>query len=505
MLNMPSPGTERVATNGLAILVAATLAIAGGYLAGNGNVALVIVTAGCVVGALLLLRPAVALWFVIVGGLVVTGLTQLYLPEFQFIRWAFAVFSWALGAIAILRSLIAKPGSRNAKLPSVCGWMLAFAGIAAVSSALNFSNTQTLLFGVKGYFQVWGLFIAILFMRWPEQVIDRLPRLLVGIALIQLPFVLHQYLFLVPARIGIGNSVVAEDVVSGTLGATVTGGGANAVLSLVLVIATAVLLAKFKRRLISGPRLCLYLAILMLPIVLNSNKIALVYLLLVYLMLFSGEILKAPLRAIFVAGLFGVILAMVSWSYLKMAERNEPGLDWKAFVTEAIEKNLRESNGYGDYQLNRFTSLTFWVAKHRHADWDKILLGHGVAASREAEGGTLSPATLAQRVYPGVGIGLTTVSAILWDTGVIGLACWLALLGSAWRAAGRLARHYDAIPARAAALRGFQVAIPIMFISFFHKSFLTFHLPYQMLLILVLAYVGYWQMKAGAEVNAAQK
>jgi hypothetical protein len=90
--------------------------------------------------------------------------------------------------------------------------------------------------------------------------------------------------------------VVAEDIVSGTLGATTTGGGANAVLSLLLIIAAAILLAEFKRGLISGPRLCLCLVILMLPIVLNSNRVALVYLVLVYLMLFSGEILKAPLK-----------------------------------------------------------------------------------------------------------------------------------------------------------------------------------------------------------------
>ena len=293
--------------------------------------------------------------------------------------------------------------------------------------------------------------------------------------------------------------MVAEDVVSGTLGATTTGGGANAVLSLVLIIAAAILLAKFKRGLISGPRLCLCLLILMLPIVLNSNRVALLYLLLVYFMLFSGEIFKAPLKAMFMAVLFGLILATVTWSYMKTTSRADPTLGWSSIVTQAVEQNTREDHGYGAYELNRFTSLTFWVKEHRNATWDKVLLGHGVAASREAEGGAISPRTLAQRAYPGVGIGLTTVSAVLWDTGVVGLACWLAILVSAYRAAGRLAQHYDAIPSRAAALRGFQVAIPILFISFFHKAFLTFHLPYQMLLLLVLAYVGYWQMKAWAD------
>ena len=491
--------TDRSTANLVVVFVATALAAAGGLLVGRGDTTLTILAAGGAIGMFLLVKPTLALWFVILGGLVLTGLTQLYLPQFQFVRWAFALLAWALAVVAILQRVVATPRAGNAKLPAVWWWMLAFASVAALSSALNVNDTQTLLFGLKGHFQVWGLFIAIILMRWPEEVIDRLPRVLVGIALIQLPFVLHQYLVLVPARVGLGGLVVAEDVVSGTLGATTTGGGANAVLSLLLIIAATILLAKFQRGLLSGPRLCLCLLILLLPIVLNSNRVALLYLLLVYLMLFSREIFKAPLRAMFMAVLFGLVLATVSWSYLKTTSRSDPALGWTSVVTQAVEQNTRENYGYGGYQLNRFTSLTFWVNEHRRAAWDKILLGHGVAASREAEGGALSPSTLAQRAYPGVGIGLTTVSAILWDTGVVGLACWLAILVSAFRTAGRLALYYDAIPPRAAVLRGFQVAVPILFISFFHKAFLTFHLPYQMLLLLVLGYVGYWQMKASAD------
>lgn len=491
--------THRGIATLLVVFAATALAALGGVIAGRGDATLTVLAAGCAIGAFLLGKPTLALWFVIFGGLVLTGLTQLYLPQFQFIRWAFALLACAIGGIAILRFLLAAPGARAEKLPGVWWWLLAFAGVAAVSSALSYSDTATLLFGLKGHFQDWGLFIAIVLMRWPEKVIDRLPRILVGIALIQLPFVLHQFLVLVPARAGLGGLVVAEDIVSGTLGATTTGGGANAVLSLLLIIAAAILLAEFKRGLISGPRLCLCMVILMLPIVLNSNRVALVYLVLVYLMLFSGEILKAPLKALLVAGVFGLILATVLWSNMKLASRADTSLDLEGAVTLAIEQNTREDYGYGAYELNRYTSLTFWVQEHRNANWEKILLGHGVAASREAEGGTISPKTLAQRAYPGVGIGLTTVSAILWDTGIVGLACWLAVLVSAYRAAGRLARHYDAVPARAAALRGFQVAIPILFISFFHKAFLTFHLPYQTLLLLVLAYIGYWQVKAWEE------
>ena len=483
----------------LALFVAVTLAAAGGALAGSGDITLAVLAAGCAFGVFLLFRPTLALWFVILSGLVLAGLTQLYLPQLQFIRWTVSLLAWALGGLALLQYLFTTSAPGSSKLPTVWWWMLAFAGVALLSGALNFNDKETLLFGLKGHFQMSGLFVAIIMIRWSEDVIDQLPRLIVGIALMQLPFVLHQHLFLVPGRLGLGGGVVAEDVVSGTLGATVGGGGANAVLSILLIIAAAIVLANYKRGLMSPTRLCLYLVILMLPIVFNSNRVALLYLMLVYLMLFSAEIFKAPLKAVFVTMLFVLTLAIVSWSYMTMSSKADTSLGWRGFVSQTIERNTAEGHGYGRFQLNRWTGLTFWVREHRNATWDKILAGHGVGASREGEGGAIAPKTLAQRRYPGVGIGLTSVSAILWDAGIIGMMCWVAIFWSGYRAAGRLARHYVNVPSRAAALHGAQVAMPILLISLFHKSFLTFHVPYQTLVLLVLGYVGYWQMKARAD------
>jgi len=489
----------------LALFVAVTLAAAGGLLAGSGDVTLAILAAGSAIGVVLLSRPTVALWVVVFSSLVLAGLTQLYLPQLQFIRWTVGLLAWALGVVALLRYMFTTSAPGSSKLPTVWWWMVAFAGVALLSGALNFSNTETLLFGLKGHFQMSGLFVAIIMMRWSEDVIDKFPRVIVGIALVQLPFVLHQYLFLVPGRLGLGGGVVAEDVVSGTMGATVGGGGANAVLSILLIIAAAIVLANYKRGLISPLKMCLNLLVLMLPIAFNSNRIALLYLLLVYLLLFSADIFKAQLKAIFVTTLFVLTLASVSWSYMNLASTADTSLGWRGFVSQTIARNTDEGHGYGRFQLNRWTGLTFWVREHRDATWDKILAGHGVGSSREGEGGAMSPTTLAQQRYPGVGIGLTSVSAILWDAGIIGLACWLAILWSAYLAAGRLARHYVTVPSRAAALHGFQVAIPILFISLFHKSFLTFHVPYQSLVLLVLGYIGYWQMKAWADVATKQK
>jgi hypothetical protein len=172
--------TDRSSASLLVLLVAVTLAAASGVIAGRGNITLAILAAGCAIGVFLLARPILALWFVIVCGLVLAGLTQLYIPQLQFIRWVVGLLSWAIGGVALLRYMFATPALGPSKLPTLWWWMLAFAGVALLSSALNFSNTETLLYGLKGHFQVWGLFVAIIMMRWSEDVIDKLPRLLVG-------------------------------------------------------------------------------------------------------------------------------------------------------------------------------------------------------------------------------------------------------------------------------------------------------------------------------------
>jgi hypothetical protein len=479
------------------VVLLAVVGIAmGSLLAGSGNVMVAIMALGVLGGIVLLLKPVLSLWSVLIGGLVVTGFTQLYVPQLQFIRWAVALLASILGIIAIANYVFRNRSGDRAALPSVIWWMLAFIGVALASSFVNFENADTLIYGLKGYLQVLGILFAIVLMGWDGAIVDRIPKLLVGVALIQFPFVLHQYLYLVPARVGLGNGIVAEDVIAGTLGASATGGGANAVLSLLLLIATSLLLALYRRKQVSGAVLSVCLVILLVPVMLNSNRISLFYLLMIYLMLFSRDLLKAPAKAIAMGALFVLIIGGVFWSYSKLLSNSQPSSGWEDFIAHTFEQNTSAGFGYGHYQLNRWTSVTFWVQEHRHAPLSTLLLGHGAGAARDAEGGAISADTLAQRDYAGVGIGLTTVSAVLWELGIIGLACLLAVMIVAFRSAGRLATFYDKEPYRAAMFQGLRVGIALFAVSLIHKSSLTFHLPYQTLLLMVLGYIGYWDAKS---------
>ena len=105
---------------------------------------------------------------------------------------------------------------------------------------------------MKGYFQMWGLFLSVVYLRWPESFTKNLAWGLFLIALLQLPFVAHEYFVLVPKRFGLGNGIVPVDIVAGTFGAILEAGGANAVLAAYQVIVVACLLALWKNGALSG-------------------------------------------------------------------------------------------------------------------------------------------------------------------------------------------------------------------------------------------------------------
>jgi hypothetical protein len=118
------------------------------------------------------------------------------------------------------------------------------------------------------------------------------------------------------------------------------------------------------------------------------------------------------------------------------------------------------------------------------------LVGHGLGASREQEDSGLVH-TLAEQKYPGLNIGHTAVSALLWDTGVIGLVTVLGMLGSAFLMAGSLARHYRGRDAfRCGLYEGLQAAIAVLALGLAHKDFFVVHIPYQTVTYLIIGYVA---------------
>jgi hypothetical protein len=229
---------------------------------------------------------------------------------------------------------------------------------------------------------------------------------------------------------------------------------------------------------------------------LNSSRASAVYAVVVFIFILRREIIRRPLR--FVGASLALVAIGVAFmlSYMALDQRQ-----WGDrfptvgdMVAHVLEHNTAEGEGYGSLALNRTTALTFWVREAHRYPLSQILLGHGLSSSKEGDGKLLDTSTnLASKVYSGMGIGLTTASALLWDLGILGLLAALSLPLAGYVAAGRLVEQNAASPFHAGLFEGLQAACVLVALSFFHKNSLTFHLGYQVffgLLFGLLVYCG---------------
>lgn len=448
----------------------------------------------------MLFFPDALLWIVVLGGLVVAGVLEIYLPTLQVLRWGFAGASVLLLVAVVLRDHLLggrAPVVRAEHPPAILRWALAFLAVCGMSTLLNWNGIGHVIFGWKGYFQLWGLFLSLALTRQTPTLFRKAPRLLLGIAFLQLPFVAEQFAILVPQRKGLPG-VVPADIVAGTFGGSVVGGGANSLLALYLLSTIAVLVALWRAGAFAGRRWPLPAAgLLMLPLFFNESKASIVLLTVAFVLIFREDIRLRPVRfAGFSLGLIA-LLAGLLFSYTMLSDR-AADRDPIYYLEHAVQQNSSEGFRYGGYELNRFTSLKFWAEQRPRYGAKEFLLGHGLGESRDQLGVIdLASDTLASVRYRGLGIGVTTAAGLLWEVGVVGTLIVAAMLFSAFRLAGRLARRAKSAWERGW-FNGIQAVVAMVALSLLHNNFFLFHFEYQTFVLLLLGYLCY----VGRQVNA---
>ncbi len=476
--------------------IVGTLGIFGGLLSAMGRPDYTAIFLGLAIAVLAASSRKAVFWFVVIGALVVTGLAQLYLPASgaRYVRYVVPVASLALLLHLAHDWLVALPRDRTDLLPVPLMWALAFAAVAVVSVLVNLSTPDVALMGARNYFQMGAFLLGLALLRWDDHAkfARSIVRALVLIALLQLPFALHQYLVLVPQRVGLGNGIVPVDVVAGTFGAALFGGGANAVLAAFQIIVVAILLALWKHGALSLFRVAALSLLLLSPLLVNQAKIAVLYLPLVFLVLFHRDFIVRPGKFL-VAGIGMAGFVAVLMTALMVTHPTGRLQNWSELIDYVVARQTADIEERREQYsaLSRWTAITFWAREHATGNPVTTLVGHGLGASREPEGEADGVHTLAERKYPGIRIGYTAVSALLWDTGVIGLGAVLAMFASGFLTAGWLSRHYRTRDRfRAGLFEGLQAALAVLALGLAHKDFFVVHIPYQALTYLLLGYIA---------------
>lgn len=471
-------------------LLAFGMALVGGGVSALGNLTVAIVFVGLLVALVVAPSRNAVFWFVVTSGLILVGVMQLY-ASVKYARYVVPLVAAFLLLHAIMERLTQRKGPSREPVAEIVWWSLAFMLFTALSTIVNWAGVGNAIVGLKGYFQVWTLFFAMALIRWDDRFLDTLPRALLAIAFVQLPFVLHEYFVIVPRRESLGGAVVAVDIVAGTFGANEFGGGANAALTVFLFSVIACLLGVWKQGALSTRALLGLTLVLLFPVFINETKISAIYLPMVIAIVFYRDIIERPGRFIAMGGVaVGVLVGLLTALAVFQPSGKIKSIEDLVQFTIQTQMASTEERGSHYSELSRWTALTFWAQEHVHANPVNTLFGHGLGASRVQESGLeLGASSLAESKYGGMQIGYTAVSSLLWDTGLVGCGAMLGMFFAAFRTAGRLARYYAARPVRAGVFEGLRAAVAILALSLAHKDFLVFHIPFQTLIFLLFGYL----------------
>lgn len=471
----------------LLITGAIAVALLAGAFVAKANFIWVVGLLGVLTAGAMVFSREATLWFVVITGLVVVGVCLMYVPGTGYFKYIPPLASAAL-LVHMLSDWLQHP---NRFVPSTVQVFLVFMVLSLVSMAANWQSFGMAGVGLKSYYPMWTLFLGLAMIRWRPEVIDAFPKVALWLALLQLPFVAHQFLFLVPMRENIAG-IVPVDIVAGTFGGDIWGGGANSVLTLFLIIVCACLLGMWRQGAISGFTALGGVLLLLTPVLVNSARAALIYLPLVFGMVFMSDMVRHPLRALAGVAVAAGLVAAMLMSYTVL--NKTPGTEsWRDLLRNTYEYQLAsERERSGDYSsLSRWTVLTFWAERQRASAVVQTLIGHGPGSSRVEEQGLDLADTLAERRFAGRQIGYTAVAALLWDVGVLGLAVVLILFWAGFLQARRLMKYYAGKdPARAGIAQGLSAALVILVLSLAHKDFFVFHIPYQTLVVCVFGYLA---------------
>lgn len=459
----------------------AAMAAFAGLLAATASPLRVALGVGAILGGLLLLAPKANLWLAVTVGLT-TGavLSQLGAGATK-LQWGIVLLSLML-FVPILLQMLPRP-----RLPAFMWLYLLFIVLSIITTLIHWNGLSPMVAGMKRYFQALGIMLAltVLHITWQDN--QRIHKTFYWIALLQLPFVLWEFFVLVPMRASRRSAADyasdLTDVVAGTFGANLGGGSPGAEMVGFVLILVAFAWARWRMGLVPTKRLAWFVVAMLPCITLGEVKfVALLFPLLV-MVLYKDDITANPGR--FLPIMLGAGILTVALAYLYF------GLFSGGSVEKGFSDMLRynvEDQGYGKLILNRSTAVTFWWDRQGMHDPVGFFFGNGLGSSYWTPDPTVPSGVIGAK-FPYYGVGLTALTTLLWDVGLIGTLLYLGVFVAAFVQAGRLYKK-ETDPAIRSNLLGIRTGIAV-FVAFipYRDSMLTI-LPFQIVVAVVLGYLG---------------
>lgn len=455
-------------------IVSILLAISLAFLIVSGNYMALFLFVGTLGGLFLFANPVYCFWILFFSVFLMGGIIS-HFPQITTLRWGIVLLSLMLGLRTVAEFAVPGKGRAEVKLDRLLLLVAAFIFTGIASSLINRISPVNMAVALKNYFQFIPVAFALAILpQFKQRSIAK--KIVIGlliVAVIQVPAALYQRFVLGPQFIATyGKLIAVNDAICGTFANSLRGGASKA-LSLYLLFVSGMLVSFAKHKILSWRKALIVSLFLMVPIIFNETKVSFVYIPVLFAVIFRKELLSFGLKGIISLVACLAIIAGLGYAYKAVYTKSD--LEFEKYVKQSLEYNFG-TRGYGRYDLNRLTVLTFWIKERKHYDFLSLLTGHGLDATNEAEDGLFGEKGSMAARYPFYGIGLTMVSKLLWETGVLGMTCFLAIIITAFK---RISRYRQNLAIQAnvfqqAILLGLQAGLALCFIeSFVSQAFRT--------------------------------
>jgi hypothetical protein len=474
------------------IAIASFLAILFGLIAVTTNPIFIGLAVGLVMGVFLLTIPKKTIWLVIALGLATPALFDMAGHGLSRMLWAISMLAILLWLPSLLN--LFDLNSNNKKYIPLFIWVaIIFALFAITTTVFQLHSSGELVGGFKRYFQTYGLMLALTTLAITKKDFDKWLKLLLILALLQLPFALFELLVLVPIRGGLGAGADATDVVAGTMGANLEGGSPNPIMVMFVLMAFSFVISRWKAGLIHTSRIFWLGFILLVPLVMGETKVVVIMLPIMGLVLLRKDIIHNPGKYLPIFFLVLAFTAMLAFVYVYiMLDSN-----FTDALIGSINYNV-DNLGYGNFLLNRTTVMSFWWNLHGWHDPVTFLFGHGLGSSYGAGNDAGHIAIL----YPNYGINLTTVSTILWDLGLVGLALYISIFIIAWYQLSKLWKQSDSVKVKADCL-SIQAGIALTLLFLVYSDSQVNLMAHEIIIAMLLGYAAFLHQEQQRETNGS--
>lgn len=293
-----------------------------------------------------------------------------------------------------------------------------------LSTVLNETPIFQAIVGGKNLVIFWSYFLLIALFAIPFSTTEKFVRWLLWIAVLQLPFALYQYFFVVPERI---HSLSAWDAIVGSFGGSQMAGGASGTMAYMLLLAVLIAInlnkcGQLNRLLLLGITLIaggiIFMAEVKVAPLLMTVGLAVVY---------RKTFVRNPAAAI-VGGMavlalgFGLLVAYDKTHYADVGQesRDIPDLLDKTFGYSLDSQFINLETG----EMGRNAALMFWWNKGFLTDPLKGTLGYGPGASRSSS--HFSVGEIARKYT--FGIDRSAATQLLWELGLAGFLAFVFIL-----------------------------------------------------------------------------